>query len=421
MLESALSVCVLLLLSGLFFCLYVTSLRHRRLMEDLPTSKTTGVFIGLVELKGTAEADPPITAPFSGKSCVYCKWSVSEEHKVSGDSSDSDKITWDELDSGSSDEEAFYLRDDKGRILVHPKGAEIETVESFSETVDKSSPIYEWNDLPELSRSTHQRRFKEEIIELDAPIYLIGYSRLREDIVAPEIAECPESPIYRISGIDEQALTRSEYRYSWLWRVLGTLLFSIAACGVTLELWPLAILGALLYMFALFAAAVLVMQKSLVHLKNLVIQGLGNVDVQLKRRADLIPQLVPVVEGYRQYEAETLQMAAALRSQAIPKNLVESRGVVERPLAACTPSLDRLTDCCPELKASKLFQELQRELADTESRVSMARLYYNGIVEAYNTRLRVFPDWLLAAALRLRPYSLLEFEAEAAPNAERIR
>lgn len=420
MLESALCVCVLLLLSGMFFGLYVTSLRHRRLMEDLPTSKTTGVFIGLVELKGTAETDQPIIAPFSGKRCVYCKWSVSEEHKVSGNSSDDDKLAWEELDSGSSDEESFYLRDDEGRILVHPKGAEIETVESFSEKVDKSSSIYEWNDLPELSRSTHQRQFKEEIIELNAPIYLMGYSRLREDIVAPEIAESDESPIYRISGIDEQALTRSEYWYSWLWRVLGTLLFSIAACGVTLELWPLAILGAFLYTIALFAAAVLVMQKSLVHLKNLVIQGLGNIDVQLKRRADLIPQLVQVVEGYRQYEAATLHMAAALRSQATPNNLIESCGVVERPLAACSPSIDRLTNRYPELKASKLFQKLQRELADTENRVSMARLYYNGIVEAYNTRLRVFPDGLIAAALRLRPFSFLEVASELSTKPERI-
>ncbi len=174
--------------------------RRRRLVENLPTSKTTGVFIGLVELKGTAESASPLTSYLAEQPCVEYQWSV-EEHwsrTVTETYTDSDGKTqtrtrhesgWTTVASGG-EMIPFYLQDDCGVILVRPEGAKLEPAAMFDETVGRGDPLYyAKGPAGAVADSDHRRRFVERGIPLHAMLYVMGQARERQDVVAPEIAQ----------------------------------------------------------------------------------------------------------------------------------------------------------------------------------------------------------------------------------------
>jgi hypothetical protein len=130
--------------------------------------------------------------------------------------------------------------------------------------------------------------------------------------------------------------------------------------------------------------------------------------VQLKRRHDLVPRLVAVVAGLAQHERSVQELLAALRAQAtIAPGAERGEGSL---LEALAPRLVALREAHPRLVAQEGFLALQRELADTETRIALARAYYNDIASAYNTRLLVVPDRYAAALSGLRPEPLLSAE-----------
>jgi hypothetical protein len=152
--------------------------------------------------------------------------------------------------------------------------------------------------------------------------------------------------------------------------------------------------------------------NSLINLHHRVEQGWSQVEVQLKRRHDLIPNLVQVVEGYREHERETQTVLTELRQQmeATPS------GVAGPDFKGIAPSLRVTIERYPELKASELFLKLQQSLVDTEQRIALARDYFNDIATFYNTRLEIIPDRYAAALARLRPATLMSAaEFERAP------
>ena len=136
----------------------------------------------------------------------------------------------------------------------------------------------------------------------------------------------------------------------------------------------------------------------LVRLRNQVRAGWADIDVQLTRRHDLIPQLVESVRGYAHHEASVLEEVTALRSQAIalsrPGQLAEVEQALERQLTR----LFALRESYPELKASELFVQLQRDLVDVEEHLQYARRFYNGAVRQLNDGVQRFPDVLMARA-----------------------
>ena len=144
--------------------------RRRRLVENLPTSKTTGVFIGLVELKGTAESANPLTSHLAEQPCVDYRWSVDEESSrtVTTTHTDSDgkshtethtESGWTTVASGG-ESIPFYLQDDCGVILIRPDGAKLEPATLFSETVGWGDPLYyAKGPAGAVSDSDHRRRF----------------------------------------------------------------------------------------------------------------------------------------------------------------------------------------------------------------------------------------------------------------------
>jgi LemA protein len=160
------------------------------------------------------------------------------------------------------------------------------------------------------------------------------------------------------------------------------------------------VIGLAVLVFAL--GSVMVLYNGLVRARQHVREGWAAIDVQLKRRASLIPNLVEAVKGYAEYERETL------------RRITEARGVLGAapgPGAAARADADltgalrtffAVAEAYPDLKANERFAQLQRDLADTENKIAYARNYYNGAVEAYNIKVESFPGLLAAGAFSFR-------------------
>ena len=139
--------------------------------------------------------------------------------------------------------------------------------------------------------------------------------------------------------------------------------------------------------------------------------GWSDIDVQLKRRANLIPQLVSTVQGYASHERELFADVAEKRARALAAgDDLASRGAAESALSQPVARLMAVAEDYPEMKASGNFLELQKELADTEDKIEMARRFYNGAVRELNTSVQSFPANLLAGPLGFRERAYFEVD-----------
>ena len=136
----------------------------------------------------------------------------------------------------------------------------------------------------------------------------------------------------------------------------------------------------------------------------------SDIEVQLKRRHDLIPKLVDAVKQYAAFEQATLSTLTELRSRAAGAAGAGTRAPLERELGTQIHRLVALAEAYPELKASDSFLDLQRNLTAVETDIQMARRYYNGTVRNYNVRIHSFPDLLIARLFRFRPAEFFELE-----------
>jgi len=134
--------------------------------------------------------------------------------------------------------------------------------------------------------------------------------------------------------------------------------------------------------------------------KNRVLSAWSDIDVQLKRRHDLIPKLVDAVKGYAAYESATLAEVTELRSRSEQSGNIAEIGGVETQLAGRVRHLVALAEDYPDLKADDAFLALQKDLTDVENTIQYARRYYNGAVRMLNTRIDSFPDTLVARMFR---------------------
>lgn len=155
------------------------------------------------------------------------------------------------------------------------------------------------------------------------------------------------------------------------------------------------IVGTVVVLIALYA---IVTFNRLVGLRQMANEGWSGIDVQLKRRADLVPNLVDTVKGYAAHERTTLEDVVKLRQQAsaVALNDVAGRAQAEGALSLALGKLVALAEAYPDLKASANFLDLQKKLADLENEIQMARRYYNGTVRNFNTTAQSFPSSVVA-------------------------
>lgn len=161
---------------------------------------------------------------------------------------------------------------------------------------------------------------------------------------------------------------------------------------------------AFLFLFLVFS------YNRLVTLRNRAQEAFSDIDVQLKRRHDLIPNLVETVKGYASHEREVFEKVTQARSQAMAAQTVGERANAENALSRALMSLYAVSERYPELKASVNFLELQRELRDTEDKIQASRRFYNTNVRDLNTKIETFPTNLIASAFSFQKIEFFEIE-----------
>jgi LemA protein len=160
--------------------------------------------------------------------------------------------------------------------------------------------------------------------------------------------------------------------------------------------------------------------NGLVRLRNQLENAWAQIDVQLKRRHDLIPNLVETVKGYAKHESGTFERVTQARNMAINAKTVGERAEAENVLTGALKSLFAVAEAYPELKANQNFLRLQEELTSTENKVAFSRQFYNDSVLGYNTRIEVFPTNLVAGIFNFGRREFFEVKAEAEREAPKV-
>lgn len=156
--------------------------------------------------------------------------------------------------------------------------------------------------------------------------------------------------------------------------------------------------------------------NSLIRLKNRVQEAWSDIDVQLKRRYDLIPNLVETVRGYMKHEDSVFTKVTQARSQAMQATGAQNKAEAENALSGTLKSLFAVAEGYPELKASQNFLQLQDEISDTENKIQASRRFYNGQVRDFNTKIQVFPTNLIANMLKFTAYEYFEANEQEKEN-----
>jgi LemA protein len=182
-------------------------------------------------------------------------------------------------------------------------------------------------------------------------------------------------------------------------------------------------MGALLIFIIIIGALFIIaigMYNSLISLRNRCDNSWAQVDVQLKRRYDLIPNLVETVKGYAKHEREVFQNVTEARAKAINASTVKDQSQAENQLTGALKTLFAVAENYPELKANQNFLMLQEELAGTEGKIAYARQFYNDTVMKFNMKQQVFPSNIIAKMFNFKEKEYFELEEPAAKEPVKV-
>jgi LemA protein len=179
--------------------------------------------------------------------------------------------------------------------------------------------------------------------------------------------------------------------------------------------------GVIIILILVVAVALVLIYNRLVTLKNRTDESWSDIDVQLKRRYDLIPNLVNTVKGYASHESGVFEKVTEARTRAMSAETPHDRQEAENMLSGTLKSLFAVAENYPDLKANENFLELQRELSDTENKIQAARRFYNANVRDFNTTVEKFPTNLVAPIFGFGGREFFELEEEAAKNPVEVK
>jgi len=174
------------------------------------------------------------------------------------------------------------------------------------------------------------------------------------------------------------------------------------------------VFGAIALIVVVAAFGLIAIYNRLIVLRNRVDNSWSQIDVQLRRRYDLIPNLVETVKGYASHERETFERVTQARNMAINAQTVKEQGEAENMLTGALKSLFAVAEAYPDLKANQNFLLLQEELTNTEGKISYARQFYNDSVMSFNTAIQSFPSNVIAGMFGFTARDYFEIEAAAA-------
>jgi LemA protein len=171
--------------------------------------------------------------------------------------------------------------------------------------------------------------------------------------------------------------------------------------------------GLIVIVVIVAAAAAVVLYNRLITLRNRTDNGWAQIGVQLRRRYDLIPNLVATVKGYAAHESETLEAVVQARDAAMSMQGIQEQSAAENQLSGTLKSLFALAEAYPDLKANASFLDLQDQLSDTEGKIAYARQFFNDSVMSYNMAIQQFPANVLAGIFGFIEKPYFEVEASA--------
>ena len=177
----------------------------------------------------------------------------------------------------------------------------------------------------------------------------------------------------------------------------------------------------ILAIVVIIAITLIVIYNKLVTLRQRVQNAWSQIDVQLQRRFDLIPNLVETVKGYMAHEKDTLTKVTELRASWSDAKTVEDKAKLEGELSNTLKTIMAVAENYPNLKADQSFNNLQAELSDTENKISYSRQFYNDTVTIYNTKLETFPSNLVASMFGFKASTLFNVESEEAKKAVKVQ
>ena len=189
----------------------------------------------------------------------------------------------------------------------------------------------------------------------------------------------------------------------------------------TLGIVLLAILGVILLLVVVIAIYVVCVYNALIRLKNNVEEGYSTMDVYMKKRYDLIPNLVETVKGYAKHEEQTLEGVMQARYSCMTANDPEERAKSENMLTGTLKTLFNVAENYPQLQANQNFISLQNTLQSLEEEIANSRKYYNGCVKILNNKIEVFPSNLVAKRFKFEKKVLFEIPDEAEKVAPKVK
>lgn len=178
--------------------------------------------------------------------------------------------------------------------------------------------------------------------------------------------------------------------------------------------WVIAAVIVVVLLYVIFVFNRLIRQR------NVVREGWSGIDVQLRRRTDLVPNLIEAVKGYAAHERGLFEDVTRQRALSIAASDVHGQATAERALSGSLARLMAVAEAYPELKANRNFLELQKELAEVEDEIQMARRYYNGAVRNLNISIQSFPDVMVARLMGFKEEPFFELEDRAQGAAPQV-
>ena len=361
-------------------------LKTKRLIENVPTSPTAGVVVGLTEVKGRAVKEESwLTSRYAKQRCCWFRY-VKQQRQGSGKDA-----KWVTIASGE-EKTPFALKDDSGSIQIDPQKASVTGRRVFH------------------VRSGNIIR-TEWAVDAKDLLYVLGPAGLKsaeDDFLT--IAHQPDDR-FLIS-------VESERKIMLRFASAGFLLLNVSLIGGTTGILALLSMGRFsafdFFLSALFPPLYLVglvaafLYNDLIYLRERMRRALAMIDVALKKRSDLVPQLVDLVKGYLQHEKKLLAAITEMRTR--PPDSMDERERSETLHNRGTRAFLALMERYPDLKGEKLATDLQKRLITIENEVAFARAGYNDSVERYNTRIASLPEVILAQTFRFKRADLFSTE-----------
>lgn len=181
----------------------------------------------------------------------------------------------------------------------------------------------------------------------------------------------------------------------------------------------MSVLTAIIALIALIVVYVVFLYNNLAKMKVRIDEAWSQIDVQLKRRIDLIPNLIETVKGYAQHEKGVFEEVTKARSALMSANTPKEAGKAEGQLEGALKSLFAVAEAYPELKAQENFSQLQEELSDTEDKIAYSRQFFNSTVRDFNSKIATFPNNIVAGMLGFKEKEFFEVE-EAEREAPKV-